>query len=117
MANPQGFTIFKYQIPIQEDFKLTLPICHKAIRVDFVDGKAWMWVLHDLRKESARFTFHMYKTGGTIPDNVMPKLDPIPIGFLSIYVQQELCLYVFTEKENETDPTDLRSRASGSWPD
>lgn len=101
MANPKGFTIFKYQIPIQENFQLELPTYHKAIRVEFVDGKAWMWVLHDLRAERKPYMFHMYKTGGTIPDSIIPKLDPIPIGYLSIYVQQELCLYVFTETDNE----------------
>ena len=107
MANPQGFTIFKYQIPIQEDFTLELPENSDPLRVEFVDGKAWMWVLHDLRQPKKKFQFHMYKTGGTIPDHIAPNLGFL-LGWLTIYVQQELCLYVFAEKHNATDEADLR---------
>lgn len=96
MADAKGVTIYKYQLPILEQFDLQLPESTNILRVDDMDGKFWMWVLHDLRKPMKTYKFHMFKTGANIPDAIASKLVGYA-GFCKLHIQQELCLYVFME--------------------
>lgn len=96
MADAKGVTIYKYQLPILEQFEIQLPESTNILRVDDMDGKFWMWVLHDLRKPMKTYKFHMFKTGAHIPDDIASKLMGYA-GFCKLHIQQELCLYVFME--------------------
>lgn len=96
MANSKGYSIFKYQLPIMESFSLDLPEGSTILRCETIEGKAWMWILHDLRKPKKPYKFRAFKTGSDIPDDVANKLVGCA-GFYTLHVQQELCLYVFQE--------------------
>lgn len=96
VGDPKGVTIYKYQLPILEQFEIQLPESTNILRVDDMDGKFWMWVLHDLRKPMKTYKFHMFKTGAHIPDDIASKLMGYA-GFCKLHIQQELCLYVFME--------------------
>ena len=96
VGDPKGVTIYKYQLPILEQFEIQLPESTNILRVDDMDGKFWMWFLHDLRKPMKTYKFHMFKTGAHIPDDIASKLMGYA-GFCKLHIQQELCLYVFME--------------------
>lgn len=93
MANPQGQTIFKYQLPVLEQFTLELPEHAEILRVDTIDGMFWLWALVDLRRPTETRYFRAFKTGADIPDG----LNLIYVGLCTIFVQMELGLYIFEE--------------------
>ena len=93
MASPQGETIFKYQIPALEQFELSLPKGAEILRIDNIDGVAWLWAKIDTRKPDETRKFRAFKTGGDIPSG----LDLKYIGYYAIFVQMELGLYVFED--------------------
>lgn len=97
MSDVQGRTIFKYQMPVLEQFTMKLPTGARILRVADQDGMFWLWALvrTDVPDEVRRF--RAFKCGGKIPDDVM--LDYV--GFCSIFVQQELGLYIFEELDLE----------------
>jgi len=84
--------IFKYQMPIQEKFDLKLPKDAKIIRVDDVDGMFYLWAIVDTEKEPEIRHFECYKTGHPI---LTPLDDLVYIGFCTLFIMQELCLYIF----------------------
>ena len=55
------YTIFKYQIPVQEKFTLNLPDGANIIRVEDVDGMFFMWAMVDTEKEPTKRYFECYK--------------------------------------------------------
>lgn len=91
MANPEGQTIFKYQLPVLERFNLDLPEGAEILRVDTIDGKFWLWAKVDLRKETEIRQFAAFKTGADIPDGLNLRY----VGLCTIFVQMELGLYIF----------------------
>jgi hypothetical protein len=102
MSNPTGLTIFKYQMPVLEEFSMTLPKSAQILRVEDQGGMFWMWALVDLRNESEVRKFRAFKTGAPIPDDLyygsridLPSLRYI--GFCKIFVQMELGLYIFED--------------------
>jgi hypothetical protein len=84
--------ILKYSFPIQEKVTVELPKNCKIIRVDFIDGFAYVWVIGSLQNPKEERCFEMYKTGQEI---ATPLEDLVFLGTFKIVVGQELCLYVF----------------------
>lgn len=87
--------VYKYPIPFQENFTLTLPKDSKVVRLDSENGFSFLWALINT-EETENYTYHFKssKTGGVIThDN-----DLVFVGTYSIFIQMELMLYVFLEK-------------------
>lgn len=86
--------VYKYLIPFQEGFELTLPKGSQIVRIDNDQGNPYLWALVPLDEtDTVTFKFQSSKTGGIISHN-----KPLYfIGTISIFVQQELMLYVFIE--------------------
>ncbi len=93
MSATTGRTIYKYQIPVKEEFTLSLPKGAKVLRVEDQDGLFWMWALIDTNADLEERHFCSVKTGGTVPYGPLEYL-----GFCKIFIQQELGLYIFEKK-------------------
>lgn len=84
--------IYKYRLPFMEVSRVTMPEQSTIIRVDGLDGALWLWAIVDTEKPLVERTFHLFKTGGKMPDNI----DSYNyIGCGAIFVQMELMMYVF----------------------
>lgn len=92
-------TIFKYQLPVAEQCNLDLPKGADIIRVDGIEGFFYLWAIIDTEeKETETRSFELYKTGG----EMHPNLDDLTyIGYCTIFIQMELCLYVFEKKQSK----------------
>jgi len=88
-------TIWKYQIPVLEDFEVDLPKGAEIIRFENEGGLLWIWAIvnPDAPIEPKRLL--AFKTGAEIPD-----MDLNYLGCAAIYIQQELMLYYFEEKND-----------------
>lgn len=93
MADPKGKAIFKYQMPVLEQFEMKLPQGALIIRMEDQGGMFWLWAVVDTRAPDETRKFRAFKTGASIPDNFDGKY----IGFCKIHVQQELGLYIFED--------------------
>lgn len=93
MANPTGKAIFKYQMPVLEQFEMKLPQDALIIRMEDQGGMFWLWAVVDTRARDETRKFRAFKTGAPIPDSFDGKY----IGFCKIHVQQELGLYIFED--------------------
>ncbi|WCJ63956.1 DUF7352 domain-containing protein [Agrobacterium tumefaciens] len=93
MANPKGKAIFKYQMPVLEQFEMKLPQGALIIRMEDQGGMFWLWAVVDTRAPDETRKFRAFKTGAPIPDSFDGKY----IGFCKIQVQQELGLYIFED--------------------
>ena len=91
--NKPVYKIFKYTLPIAERTHIDLPLGAQILRVDGLDGGLWVWAMVDTTASLERREFALFKTGGSMPDNVAEEYKYVGCG--SIYIQQELCLYVF----------------------
>ena len=91
--NKPVYKIFKYTLPIAERTHIDLPLGAQILRVDGLDGGLWVWAIVDTTASLERREFALFKTGGDMPDNVAEEYKYVGCG--SIYIQQELCLYVF----------------------
>lgn len=91
MSNVTGRVIYKYQLPILEQFTIKLPQGAEIIRVDHIDGLSWLWAIVNTGAPVEDRHFMAFKTGAKIPDDVNLKY----VGFHAISVQQELGLYLF----------------------
>lgn len=91
MSNVTGRVIFKYQMPVLEEFTMTLPEGAEIIRVADQGGMFWMWaaVHTDLPDEERHFL--AFKTGAAMPTDRVLRY----VGFCAIHVQMELGLYIF----------------------
>lgn len=91
--------IWKYQIPVSDNFTLNMPFDANIIRVDNVDGLLYLWAIvdtdEDLKQEERHFNF--YKTGQAIEAPYASNY----IGHCKIFIGQELCLYLFEHISNE----------------
>lgn len=110
MSEATGRVIFKYQMPVLEQFEMELPAGAEIIRVQDMDGMFWMWAMVNTNAPMEKRYFRAFKTGAKIPDGIELKY----IGFCAIFVQMELGLYIFEETKvidiplSEVDPGDLR---------
>ena len=93
MATPKGKAIFKYQMPVLEQFEMKLPQGALIIRIEDQGGMFWLWAVVDTRAPDETRKFRAFKTGAPIPDS----FDGNYIGFCKIHVQQELGLYIFED--------------------
>lgn len=93
MADPKGKAIFKYQMPVLEQFEMKLPAGALIIRMEDQGGMFWLWAVVDTRAPDETRKFRAFKTGASIPDNFDGKY----VGFCKIQVQQELGLYIFED--------------------
>lgn len=93
MSNNTGKVIYKYQMPVKEQFSMRLPKGAEIIRVADQDGMFWMWCIVDTRVEDETRNFVAVKCGGNVPEDKTLKY----IGMCAIFVQQELALYIFED--------------------
>lgn len=94
MSSSQGKVIFKYQMPVLEKFTMKLPEGAQIIRVADQGGMFWLWAVVDTNVPDEERHFVAVKCGGNVPDGNLTY-----IGFCAIFVQQELGLYIFQNKE------------------
>jgi hypothetical protein len=109
--------IYKYRLPFMEVCKVIMPHNSEIIRIDGLDGALWIWAIVDTEEELVERTFHLFKTGGEMPDDI-GEYDYLGCG--AIFVQMELMMYVF-EKPNtevfvgaEPQPFDWKAVAEDS---
>ena len=97
MSDATGRVIFKYQMPVLEQFTMQLPVGAQIIRMEDQGGMFWLWavVRTDVPDETRRF--RAFKCGGKIPDDLNLEY----IGFCAVFVQQELGLYIFEDKADD----------------
>lgn len=93
MSDVTGRTIFKYQMPVLESFTMRLPAGAEIIRVADQGGMFWMWAVVNTDDPDEVRHFRSFKCGGKIPDGLNLRY----VGFCTVFVQQELALYIFEE--------------------
>lgn len=96
MSDVSGRTIFKYQMPVQEEFTLRLPKGAEIIRVASMNGMFWLWAMVRTDVPDENRKFWAFKCGGKIPDRLSLRY----VGLCTIFVQMDLDLYVFEEITN-----------------
>lgn len=96
-------TIYKYRLPFQERVVVPLPVSADIIRVDGLDGALWLWAIVDTEQPSVDREFSLFKTGGEMPEDIN---NYTYIGCGAIFVQMELMMYVF-ENKNYTPKTSV----------
>ena len=84
--------IYKYSLPVQEKFELSLPAGAQILRVEDVDGLFWCWAIVDTEASHEVRYIECYKTGQPIET---PTEDLIYLGCCKLFIMQELCLYMF----------------------
>jgi hypothetical protein len=85
--------IFKYDIGFLEKQTVTLPKNADILRVETQDGIVRLWAAVDPNETELENRFlECYKTGAIIDT---PYDDLRYIGYVTIYIQMELCLYVY----------------------
>lgn len=60
-------TIYKYSLPITDNFRLFLPLDPKILSAQVQNGLPCMWVQLDLSKAKAFRSFHLMGTGHPMP--------------------------------------------------
>jgi hypothetical protein len=90
MSTGSGRIIFKYQMPVLEDFEMLLPEGAEIIRVEDQGGMFWMWAVVNTNSPDETRVFKSFKTGAEMPDIEMSY-----VGFCAVHVQMELGLYIF----------------------
>ena len=93
MSDAAGRVIFKYQMPVLEQFTMKLPQGAEIIRVADQGGMFWMWAVVRTDVPDEERHFRSYKCGGAMPDGLQLRY----IGFCAVFVQMELGLYIFEE--------------------
>lgn len=93
MSDATGRVIFKYQMPVLEQFTMRLPEGAEIIRMNDEGGLFWLWAVVNTDAPDEDRHFHAFKTGGKMPDG----LPLVYRGFCRVFVQQELGLYIFEE--------------------
>jgi len=58
--------IWKYEIPLTEEFELDMPYGKQIVKIDVVDGKPYMWALVWDSNPLAGQTFALHPTGGDV---------------------------------------------------
>lgn len=92
MSGNTGNRIWKYQMPVAEQFTMKLPKGAEIIRMDGENGYLWLWAVVDTQAELEDRHFEAFKAGGTMPDDLS---NHEFVGMAHIYIQQELMLYIF----------------------
>lgn len=90
--------IYKYRVPFMEQAKVTMHKGANIIRVDGLDGAIWLWAVVDTEQPLVERTFHLFKTGGQMPENID---EYNYIGCGAIFIQMELMMYLFEYPNSE----------------
>lgn len=93
MSDATGRVIFKYQMPVLEQFTMELPAGAEIIRMEDQGGMSWLWAAVNTDAPLEERRFRAFKTGAKMPD-VLPLRY---VGFCAVFVQMELGLYIFEE--------------------
>uniref|UniRef100_A0AAU8HYW5 DUF7352 domain-containing protein n=1 Tax=Rhizobium phage IG49 TaxID=3129228 RepID=A0AAU8HYW5_9CAUD len=93
MSSSKGKVIYKYQIPILETVDMRLPEGYEIIRVDSENGMFWLWAIVDTEAPDTDVRLYSVKCGGNMPDVEGLKY----LGYCTIFIQQELALYLFLD--------------------
>lgn len=93
MSDAAGRVIFKYQMPVLEEFTMTLPAGAEIIRIQDQGGLFWLWAVVNTDAPTEERRFRAFKTGAAIPDDLKLRY----VGFCAVFVQMELGLYIFEE--------------------
>lgn len=93
MSEATGRVIFKYQMPVLEEFTMQLPAGAEIIRMQDQGGMFWLWAVVDTAAPLEVRRFRAFKTGAKIPDGLSLRY----LGFCAVFVQMELGLYIFEE--------------------
>jgi hypothetical protein len=89
--------IFKYPLPAKEKYELELPLGAQIIRVEDVDGLFFLWAAVNPEEHLTESRYlEFYKTGQEIHT---PMRDLKFLGICKMFIMQELCLYVFENKQ------------------
>lgn len=72
-------TIYKYQLPITDDFEIQLPINSEFLKIDIQHENVVMWVKLDKDSEMKFYQFHCYGTGHPIENKNLKYIDTIII--------------------------------------
>lgn len=96
MAGTGGNRIWKYQIPVAEQFKMELPVGADIIRTAGENGMLWLWAVVDTAAHDETRNFEAFKAGGTMPDDLS---NHSFVGMAAIHIQQELMLYIYEVTE------------------
>ena len=102
MSNVVGRTIHKYQVPVLEEFVMSLPRGAEIIRIADQGGMLWMWCLVDTREPFVDRAFHAFKTGAAVPE----RANLVYRGCAAIHIQAELMLYIFEELPSILTPAE-----------
>lgn len=94
MSEATGKVIFKYQMPVLEQFTMDLPVGAQIIRMQDMDGFFWLWAVVDTNAPMEKRHFRAFKTGAKIPDDFDTSHY---VGFCAVFVQMELGLYIFED--------------------
>lgn len=89
-------TIWKYQIPVLEDFTVDLPEGAEIIRFKNEGGLLWLWAVVRPDNPIEKRRLLAFKAGAEMPEAPLTYL-----GCAAIYVQAELMLYYFEEAEHD----------------
>jgi hypothetical protein len=95
MSEATGKVIFKYQMPVLEQFTMELPAGAQIIRMQDMDGFFWLWAVVDTDAPTEKRFFRAFKTGAKIPDDFDTSHY---VGFCTVFVQMELGLYIFEDR-------------------
>jgi hypothetical protein len=93
MSDATGRLIYKYQMPVLEEFTMSLPAGAEILRIEDQGGMFWMWAVVDTNAADETRKFRSFKTGAEMPAGMELKY----IGFCAVFVQMELGLYIFEE--------------------
>lgn len=100
MSEATGKVIFKYQMPVKEQFHVELPAGAQIIRVQDLDGMFWLWAVVDTNAPMEKRFFRAFKTGAKIPDNFNTAHY---LGMCAVFIQMELGLYIFEDVKRYED--------------
>lgn len=89
--------IWKYQIPVLEDFEVDLPKGSEIIRFANEGGKLFLWAVVSPHAQIEPVRLLAFKTGAEMPNTEMQYL-----GCAAIFIQAELMLYYFRPATNKT---------------
>lgn len=96
MSGDTGNRIWKYQIPVKEEFSVDLPEGAQIIRFANEGGLLYLWAVVDTSAPIKPVFIEAFKAGGTMPDDLHRHRY---LGMAPIYIQAELMLYYFEVTE------------------
>jgi hypothetical protein len=96
MSETTGDVIWKYQMPVSEEFEMTLPKGAQILRTHGENGGLWLWAIVNTNAPDEKRKFKAFKCGGSGLDT-LKNLEYV--GCAAIYIQAELMLYIFEEKQ------------------